>query len=116
MGIIEYFTVLIPATPALAFWIAVIVFGAVMLRRGGGRAERYLIAGGSIKIISNLLIVPTVFIPFWFVDRGSDLNEALPVVSGVGIFTNVVSAVGIFCLIYAFWEKFKTRNSEVHVQ
>ena len=67
MDISDFYNVflgwLIGAAPALAFWIAVIIFAIIMLRRGGGRAERFLMAGAIIKIIGNLLNIPMAFFP-----------------------------------------------------
>jgi len=103
---------LIGVAPSLAFWIAVIVLAAVMLRRGGGRAERFLIAGASLKIISNLLNIPTVAIAPWFVTRGYSMDNAVSLVEYYGIFLNVVGMAGIICLIYAFYVKFEARNLE----
>jgi hypothetical protein len=102
-------------SPALAFWIAVIVFSVIMLRRGGGRAERFLMGGASIKIISNLLVIPVAFIPLWLVDGGYSTDSAVSIASGWGIFLNVVGMAGIICLVYAFWIKFKAKNLEGEV-
>ena len=103
---------LIGIAPALLFWIAVIVLAIIMLRRGGGRAERFLIAGASIKIIANLLTVPTVFIVPWLVDGGYSMHSAASIATYCGIFINIISMAGIICLVYAFWIKFKMRNIE----
>jgi hypothetical protein len=100
---------LVGAAPSLVFWIAVIVFAAVMLGRGGGRAERFLIAGAGIKILSSLLIIPTAFITLWLVDKGYRITYASSVANYCGIFLDVVGMAGIICLIYAFWLKFKER-------
>ncbi len=112
IGFTEFLVMLAASAPALIFWIAVVVFAAIMLRRGGGRAERFLIAGASLKIIGNLLGIPTVFIVPWLVDKGYSPADAISVSSGCGIFLNVISMAGIICFIYAFWVKFKTRTSE----
>ncbi|MFC1892995.1 hypothetical protein ACFLYR_03010 [Chloroflexota bacterium] len=98
--------------PALAFWIAVVIFAAVTLRRGGGRAERFLVAGAGLKIIGNLLGLPASAIRIWIVQEGYGMAYANSAVSGYGIFCNVVGMAGILCLIYAFWIKFKTRKLE----
>ena len=103
---------LVSVAPSLAFWIAVIVLVAIMLRRGGGRAERFLIAGASLKIISNLLNIPTVAIVPWLVSRGYRMDNAASLVEYYGIFINVVGMAGIICLIYAFYVKFEARNLE----
>lgn len=112
IGLAEFSMILIGYAPTLAFWIAVIVFAAIWLRRGGGRAERFLIAGASLKIIGNLLGIPTVFIIPWLVDKGYSPADAISASSGWGIFLNLIGMAGIICLIYAFWVKFKMRNIE----
>ena len=104
---------LIGVAPSLAFWIAVIVLAAIMLRRGGGKAERFLIAGASLKIIGNLLNIPTAAIVPWFVSRGYSMDNTVSLVEYYGIFLNVIGMAGIICLIYAFWVKFKVWNVEV---
>ncbi len=103
---------LIGVAPGLTFWIVVIVLVAGMLHRGGGRAERFLVAGASIKILSNLLNIPVVAIVPWLVDRGYSVTDAISWLSGYGIFCNVVGMAGIICLVYAFWVKFKARTLE----
>jgi len=112
IGISEVLVSLAGIGPALALWIAVVIFAVVMLRRGGGRAERLLITGGSLKIIGNLLVIPSVFAVPWLVDRGYDHTVAISAMSGYGIFLNVIGMAGIICLVYAFWVKFKEGNSE----
>ncbi len=113
MGFLEYFFVLLASTPAMVLWIAVIVFGAVMLRRGGGRAERFLIAGGSVKLLCNLLIIPTIFITPWLLHQGYTSDYISTINTGYGVFRDIVSMAGILCLAYAFWVKFKTREAEI---
>jgi len=110
MEIAMFLGPLMGTAPALALWIAVIVFAAVMLRRGGGLAERFLMAGAGLKIISNLLGILSVFAVPWLVDRGYSSTYAVSLASGYGIFCNVVGMAGIICLIYAFWVKFKGMN------
>ena len=101
---------LVSVAPSLAFWIAVIVLAAVMLQRGGGRPERFLIAGAILKIISNLLNIPTVAIVPWFITRGYSMDNTVSLAEYYGIFINVVGMAGIICLIYAFYVKFEARN------
>lgn len=112
IGATEFFVFLAGSSPALALWIAVIVFAAIMLRRGGGRAERFLVAGASLKIISILTCPLTVFIVPWLVGRGYGTDSAISLASGYGIVLNIVGMAGIICLVYAFWIKFKARNLE----
>lgn len=110
IGPMEILMMLGTIAPALVFWIAVIIFAVIMLRRGGGRAERFMVAGAGIKIVSNLLSVPAVFIVPWLVDGGYSNDSAVFIASGCSIFINVVGMAGIICLIYTFWVKFRERN------
>jgi hypothetical protein len=114
MEISDYFDLalggLVGAAPALVFWIAVIVFAVVMLQRGGGRPEHFLMAGAGIKIIGNLLRIPATFITLWLVDRGYSIDYASSVSNYCGIFLNIIGMAGILCLVYAFWIKFKMTN------
>jgi hypothetical protein len=104
---------LVSVAPSLVGWITVLVLAAVMLRRGGGRAERFLVAGASLKIISNLLNIPGVAIVPWLVFH-ADYSPAYAesVVFGYEIFRGVVGMAGIICLIYAFYVKFGAKNLE----
>ena len=101
---------LIGAAPNLALWIAVIVLATLILRRGGGRAERFLIAGASLELVSNLLNIPTAAIVPWLVQKGYSITYASSLASGYGVLRGVVGMAGIICLIYAFWVKFKTTD------
>ena len=103
---------LIPAAPYLAAWIAAIVLSVIMLRRGGGRAERFLLIGSCLMLASKLFNVPTVLIVPLSVDGGWGTDGALPVFSGVNLFLGLISLAGIVCLVYAFWIKFKVKSSE----
>ena len=104
---------LIGVAPFLAGWVAIIVLVSLMLRRGGGRAERFLIAGASVKLVSNLLTLPTVAIVPLLIEKGATITYATSLASGYGILRGVVSALGIICFIYAFWAKFKARQTPV---
>jgi hypothetical protein len=111
-----YFNVLIAgligAAPALVFWIAVIVFASVMLGRGGGRAERFFIAGAGIKIAASLLTIPANAIVFWLIpERPMEPSSVTSILSTYGILIDVIGMAGTICLVYAFWVKFNTMKS-----
>ena len=103
---------LIPATPYLAAWIAAIVFSRIMLRRGGGRAERFLLIGSCVMLAGKLLSVPAALIVPLLIDSGWSPLRALPVFSGFSFFLGLISLAGIVCLVYAFWIKFKVKSGE----
>jgi hypothetical protein len=98
-------------TPILAFWIAVIIFGAVMLGRSGGRAERFLITGAIIKIAANVLSIPSPVISSWLIGEGHEITDISTFNTGYSIVLGIISMAGIVCLIYAFWIKFKTMRT-----
>ena len=99
---------LIGNSPALLFWIVVTIFGIIMLKREGGRAERFLVAGAGIKLAVVLLGIPLSTITFWLIDRGYSIAYIDAVDTGGGIFLDIIGMAGIICLIYAFWVKFET--------
>jgi hypothetical protein len=110
MGIFEYLIALAASAPAIALWIAVIIYGAIKLNRGGGRAERFLIAGGSVKLAGNLLVIPTFFFVPWLFHQGYSTDYISAVSNGYAIFRNLISMAGLLCLLYAFWVKFNVKK------
>lgn len=111
VSIMEFISVfiggLIGAAPNLAGWIVVVILAAIMLRRGGGRAERFIIAGASLGLFSNLLSIPAAAIVPWLVQGGAAITDASSAAFIYGIVRDVISMAGIICLVYAFWVKFK---------
>jgi len=103
----------IGAAPSLVFWIVVFVFTVIILRRSGGRAERFLLAGASLGIAGSLLRVPTGAITFWLFHQGYSDTYIGSVSTGCEIFLNVVSMAGVICFIYAFWIRFKANNHNI---
>ena len=116
MEISDFFSLwlgyLIGGAPTLVFWIVVIIFIIVMLRRGGSRAEHFLLAGASLEITGTLLRIPTGAITPWLFHQGYSTTYISSVTTGCGIFLNVISMAGIICFIYAFWVKFNAGTSE----
>jgi hypothetical protein len=99
-------------TPALLFWTAVIILGSIMLGRDGGRAERFLIAGAGIKIISNLISVPSSYLTFRLFQENFNSDYINTVNMGIHVLANIVGMAGIICLVYAFWVKFNTSSAK----
>jgi hypothetical protein len=103
---------LVAVTPALLFWIMVIILGSIMLGRGGGKAERLLIAGAGIKIVGNLISVPSSYSAFRLLEENFSYDYVNTINLGIHIVANIVGMAGIICLVYAFWLKFNTRRNE----
>jgi len=97
------------------FWIGTLIFGIVMLRRGGGRPERFFIAGAVLHILGTLIRIPIVYLPFWISSRSSGIDSMRNINFGAGLAINITSAAGVICLIYAFWLKFKRQRAEQSV-
>ena len=102
---------LISAAPYLAAWIVAIIVAVIMLRRGGSRAERFLLAGSCLMLASTLVSVPIAAIVPWLVEGGASRVEAASVISGFNLFRGFIGLAGIICLVYAFWIKFKVKSN-----
>ena len=104
---------LIGQSPYLAAWIAAVVVAMIMLRRGGDRAERFLLIGASLMLVQSLIAVPTTALSIWLtVDKGMTNVETASVVSIYNLIRGCIGLAGIVCLVYAFWTKFKVKPSE----
>ena len=101
---------LIMATPYLAACIVAIIVAVIMLRRGGGRAERFLLSGSCLMLVSTLVSIPIAAIVPWLIESGVSRVEAASVISGFSLFRGLIALAGIVCLIYAFWIKFKVKT------
>ena len=101
---------LINTAPAMAIWIVALILSIILLKRGGGRIERFLIAGSSLMLLSTLLKIPVpVIISFLSHENGlSNVNKAL-ITSVSNLFLGLISLAGIICLFYAIWKKFNDK-------
>jgi len=102
---------LINTAPFLIVWVAAIVIAAVLLRRRRGRAEKFLLAGAGVMLVSSLLMILGVAIVPYLVERGATMTDAASVASSLNLLRNVIGMVGIICLVYAFWMKFNQAKS-----
>ena len=95
--------------PYLAAWIAAVVFAALMVRRGGGKAEKFLLTGCGLMLFNQITMPFLGALSRWMVHE-----QGMPV-SAIGIAqipTGLLSLAGIVCLVYAFWVKFKKGKTE----
>jgi ABC-type Fe3+-siderophore transport system permease subunit len=96
----------------ILFWIGTLVFGIVMLRRGGARPERFFIAGSALNILATILRIPVLYLPIWLHVRDYDADTMESINFGTGLFINIIFALGVMCLLYAFWLKFNRNRTE----
>ena len=98
--------------PDVAAWTTGVIVAIIMLRHGGGRAEKLFLAGSILFFIVNLLnpFIGRVLIP-WLRDT-SDIPRArmswlISVPSGL------LSLAGLICLVSAFWLRFRVKKGAV---
>ena len=98
-------------------WIVAVVFAWKMVKYTGARAERFLVAGASLMLVNSLLTSLSTYIKAWLqvwlvVEKGMGQLDLLPVFLGIDILNGCVAVVGIICLVYAFWVKFKKTQEQ----
>jgi hypothetical protein len=95
--------------PAIAAWCTGLVLAVIMLKRGGGKAEKLLLAGCCLMLIIELVQ------PF-LVELARQLSEERYGVVGfamiISVPSSIVSLAGFVCLIIAFWMRFRRKKQE----
>ncbi|MFH1169470.1 MAG: hypothetical protein V1691_02125 [Chloroflexota bacterium] len=99
-------------SPYIIAWVVALVFAMLMVRRGGGRAERLLLAGCSLMLFVQLISPFLNAIVPWANRQGLSLITIAFIIS---IAIGVVSLAGIVCLVYAFWLRFSKNNQDTAV-
>ena len=94
------------------FWIGTLIFGIVMLRRGGGKPERIFITGAVVSLLGTLLRIPLTYLTLWLYQPDMERSTLESISSGVGLFVNIIASAGVIILIYSFWLKFNDRRVE----
>jgi hypothetical protein len=105
---------LVSSASSLVGWIVAVVLATIMLRRGGSRAERFLLIGASLMLVQSIIAIPTAAIGTWLmIDKGMSSVKAASVLSIYGLIRGCIGLGGIICLVYAYWEKFKKRTDSI---
>ena len=102
---------LIGAAIPFVFWVAVIVFTRIVQKRGGSRAERFLITGAAINLGAVILSIPMAAVTSWLLSRDYSIDFISTVTTSLRIGLETVSMAGTICIIYAFWVKFNNREA-----
>ncbi len=90
--------------PELLGWLVGTVLAVIMVRRGGGRAEKLFLAGCclmfTVQLISPFLsgLVSTLVHQGWRTPQTVGLILQLPI--------GILGLAGFVCLVYAFWVSF----------
>lgn len=102
---------LLSHTPELVAWLVGIVLAMLMVRRGGGRAEKLLLAGCSLMFVVQLAS------PFLSGLVSLLLREGWRTPQTVGLFLSlpmgILGLAGLVCLVFAFWVRFWARRQEL---
>ncbi len=96
---------------SIIFWVAVIIFSAIMRKRGGGKAETLLIVGGGISLAVTILTAFMVVLPAWFSAYNHTIDSIRTITTSVRIALDIINMTGMICIIYAFWVKFNNRKA-----
>ena len=99
-----------PSLPYVAGEIGALVVAVILLKRGRGSAERLLVAGFSLMLVSSLIGVTFSVLMPWLFHRGVTPVGLGLMSTSVGLFRSFIGLAGIICLIFAFWEKFKVKS------
>ena len=94
--------------PGLLVWLAGIVLAVIMLRRGGGRPEKFLLTGCCLMFVEQLF---SPFVNYLFgVNMAAENVSRLDSARTYGlirmIYTTVLGLPGIILFVWAFWVKF----------
>ncbi|MFC1901382.1 hypothetical protein ACFLX3_00420 [Chloroflexota bacterium] len=97
--------------PELVAWAVGVVLAVVMVRRGGGKAEKLLLAGCSLMFITRLATPPLQELVRRLASERDMSNIAIAQTMGwVSIPMSILSLAGLVCLVWAFWVRFRGRK------
>ncbi|MFC1928348.1 hypothetical protein ACFLXK_01935 [Chloroflexota bacterium] len=90
--------------PELLAWLVGIVLAVVMVRQGGGKAEKLLLAGCSLVFAAGIIsLLLNAMIPW--------MSEQQISAQGMGIIFSLVSGLpglaAFVCLVLAYWFRFR---------
>jgi hypothetical protein len=96
--------------PAIAAWCTGMVLAVIMVRRGGGKTEKLLLAGCCLMLIIELSQ------PF-LIELVRQLSEgrfsATMYQAVISIPLSILGLAGFVCLIIAFWMRFRRKKQEL---
>ena len=100
--------------PELVAWGVGIVLAVLMMRRGGSKTEKLLLAGCSLMFITSLARpLLSEFVHWLMLERGMS-NIAIAQTMGLAINLpfSILAIAGLVCLVWAFWLRFRPRRQE----
>ena len=100
--------------PSLLVWVIGLVLSIKMLRRGGTKPEKFLIAGCSLLLIQTIISpLSRILFDVWMNQEDLGIRSISGTIAWISIPRAVFSLAGFSCLVMAFWMKFKVKKPEV---
>ena len=102
ISILRYF-------PELVAWGIGIVLAVLMVRRGGGKAEKLLLAGCSLIFVTRLGTPLLHELVQWLLAGQGMSNIEIIQTTGwaISLPMTIVGIAGLVCLVWAFWARFR---------
>ncbi len=94
--------------PELVAWGIGLVLAIIMLRRGGAKAEKLLLAGCCMIFVAGIISLLLGSMYPWLREQEISAQEYGFIMSISGI----PSLAGFICLVLAFWFRFRSRKQE----
>ena len=95
--------------PYLVAWTVAIILAVIMVRRGGGKAEKLFLVGSSFMLAHSLASPLLMGLWTWLVSEQGVRRAAA---SGWVVWINqgILTIAGFVCLAYAFWLRFRAKT------
>ncbi len=99
---------LLASIPGLLAWLTGIVLAVLMLRRGGGKAEKLLLIGCSLLFVARIVRPFLTGLALWLVAEHG-MTRASVVGLTLSLPIGILDMAGIICLVFAFWLRWRTK-------
>ncbi|MFC1957964.1 hypothetical protein ACFLVQ_00145 [Chloroflexota bacterium] len=101
---------LFASIPGFLAWIVGIVIATLMLKRGGGKAEKLLLTGCSLMFAALLArpFLTALALRLVSEHQGTSFSSVGLVVS---LPLGTLDMAGVICLIFAFWIRWRNRDA-----
>ena len=110
----EITSTVIRTIPSFLVWTIGLVLSIKMLRRGGNKPEKLLVAGCSLILAKAILSpLPRIVVDVLMNQEDAGIVSIGRTMSLVSIPGAVCSLAGFICLVMAFWMKFRINKPEV---
>lgn len=99
----------ISRVPHLVAWTVAIILAVIMVRRGGGKAERLFLAGSGLMLISTLASPLLKELSTWLVTE-QGMSRAAASGWFISLPLGILTVASFGCLVSAFWMRFMTKK------